>query len=139
LKEELLMLDLRAAIVSLAVAVGVTPVAAAPAQCPTLDGAGRLELLEHAPSCDRSLELFELCSYGASGDVGLSTVVIKKCEGGFLAKLGASQRRTYEREQQHCLHKYEKEEGTMYVSFSAFCAAELARSYAHRFSSVVKP
>jgi hypothetical protein len=139
LKEELLMLDLLAAIVSLAVATGAPPVAAAPAQCPTLDGAGRLELLEHAPSCDRSLELFDLCSYGTSGDVGLSTVVIKKCEGGFLAKLGASRRRTYEREQQHCLHKYEKEEGTMYVSFSAFCAAKLARSYARRFSSVVKP
>ena len=133
------MSDLLASILSLVVAVSAPAAAVAAEECPTLDGAGRLELLEHAPSCDRSLELFELCSYGASGDVGLSTVVIKKCEGGFLAKLGASQRRTYEREQQHCLHKYEKEEGTMYVSFSAFCAAELARSYAHRFSSVVKP
>ena len=133
------MSDLLAAILSLAVAVGAPVAAVAAEECPTLDGAGRLELLEHAPSCDRSLELFELCSYGASGDVGLSAVVIKKCEGGFLARLGAAQRRTYEREQQHCLHKYEKEEGTMYVSFSAFCAAELARSYAHRFSSVVKP
>jgi len=133
------MSDLLASILSLVVAVSVTSAAAAAAECPTLDGAGRLELLEHAPTCDRSLELFELCSYGASGDVGLSTVVIKKCEGDFLAKLNASQRRTYGREQQRCAHKYEKEEGTMYVSFAAFCTADLARSYAHRFAKGVKP
>jgi hypothetical protein len=133
------MLDLLASILSLAVAVGAPPVAAAPAECPTLDGAERLELLTHASTCDRSLKLFELCSYGASGDVGLSAVVIEKCEGDFLAKLRASQRLTYEREQQRCAHKYEKEEGTMYVSFAAFCAADLAKSYAHRFSKGVKP
>ncbi len=133
------MSDLLASILSLIAAVGAPAAAAAAEECPTLDGAGRLELLEHAPTCDRSLKLFKLCSYVASGDVGLSEVVIKKCEGDFLNKLSASQRRTYERGQQHCLHKYDKEEGTMYVSFSAFCAAELAKSYAHRFSKGVKP
>jgi len=131
--------DFLASILPLVVAASAPPATAAAAECPTLDGAGRLELIEQAPTCDRSSKLFELCSYGASGDVGLSAVVIKKCEGDFLSKLNASQRRTYEHEQQQCAHKYEKEEGTMYVSFAAFCAADLAKSYARRFSKGVKP
>jgi len=133
------MSDLLASILLLVVAVGAPAAAGAAEECPTPDGAGRLELLANAPTCGRSLKLLELCSYGASGDVGLSTIVIKKCEGDFLNKLSASQRRTYERGQQHCLHKYDKEEGTMYVSFATFCAADLARSYAHRFSKGLKP
>ena len=127
-------------IASLLVAANVLSAAvAAAAECPTLDGAKRLELLDRAPTCDKSMALFEVCSYGASGDVGLSAVVIKKCEGGFLAKLSAAQRRQYDRERQHCARKYQNETGTMYVSFAAFCAAELAQTYVHRYSSGVKP
>src|SRR5258708_7416856 len=128
------------AIASLLVAASVLSAAVAVAAgCPTFDGEKRLELIGRAPTCDKSMAVFEACSYGASGDVGLSAVVIKKCEVGFLAKLSALQRRQYDREQQHCVRKYEKESGTMYVSFAAFCAAELAQTYAHRYARGVKP
>jgi len=124
---------------ALSLFVAASTGAAAGAECPTLDGGKRLELLEQAPTCAKSLALFQACSYGASGDVGLSEVVIKKCEGDFLTRLSVAQRRTYDREQQRCARKYRKESGTMYRSFEAFCAANLARTYAHRFSKGGNP
>jgi hypothetical protein len=113
--------------------MATAPAAAAP-DCPTLDGTQILELLEQAPACEKSLALFQACSYGASGDVGLSEVVIRKCEGDFLTKLSTSQRQTYDRQQKRCARKYQNQSGTMYRSFEAFCSANLARDYSRRFA-----
>jgi hypothetical protein len=98
--------------------------------CP-VSGIEQIEkLLTGAPSCDRAMVLFEACSFGGSGDVGLGQVVTKKCEGIFLDKLSKSERRSYDRKVGACWHKYAKESGTMYRSFSAFCAAGVAQTYA---------
>ena len=61
-------------------AMATVPAAAAP-DCPTREGDKILDLLDQAPTCERSLALFQACSYGAGGDVELSEVVIRKCEG----------------------------------------------------------
>ena len=53
----------------------------------------------------------------------------EKCEGDFLSKLNAAQRRAYDREQKRCQRKYAHEDGTMYRSFEAFCGADLTRNY----------
>jgi hypothetical protein len=116
------------------VAMATAPTAAATRDCPTLDGDKRLELLDQAPTCEKSLALFQACSYGASGDVGLSEVVIRKCEGDFLTKLSKSQRQTYDRQQKMCARKYQNQSGTMYRSFEAFCSANLAKDYSRRFA-----
>jgi hypothetical protein len=115
-----------------------TPAIPAIAECPTPDGEKILELLDRAPTCSKALSLFEACSYGASGDVGLSEVVVKKCEGDFLTRLSASQRQTYYRKQKWCARKYQKESGTMYRSFEAFCSANLAKIYSQRFRKGVQ-
>ena len=100
--------------------------------CP-VSGFEQIEkLLSGAPSCDRAMALFEACSFGASGDVGLGQVATKKCEGIFLTKLSKSERRAYDRKVGACWAKYAKEGGTMYRSMSAFCAAEVAQAYAAR-------
>ena len=77
------------------VAIATGPSIAATKDCPTLDGDKILELMDRAPTCAESRALFEACSHGASGDVGLSEVVIRKCEGDFLTKLSKSQRQAY--------------------------------------------
>jgi hypothetical protein len=94
----------------------------------------RMALLEGAPTCEKSLALFESCSYTANGDVGLGEVVTRKCESEFLSKLGKSQRQAYARGQRHCASKYKNQSGTMYRSFEAFCSAILAKNYAKRFA-----
>ena len=38
-----------------------------------------------------------------------------------------------------CDHKYLDQSGTMYVSFRAFCRAELAAGFARRFARGSKP
>jgi hypothetical protein len=112
----------------------VAVTASAAAECPTREGDQILDLLGHAPTCEKSLALFQDCAYGASGDVGLSEVVIGKCEGDFLTRLNRSQRRAYEVEQKRCGRKYQKESGSMYRSFEAFCRANLAKALARRFA-----
>jgi hypothetical protein len=102
-------------------------------ECPTLDMQEVEGLLRQAPSCQRARVLFEICQSGSSGDVGLGAVVIGKCEGDFLKRLGQAQKRAYDRQQKKCLSKYENEQGTMYRSFEAFCGADLASKYSGRF------
>jgi hypothetical protein len=106
-------------------------------ECPTLDHQEIEELLGKAPSCQRAMALFEICQFGASGDVGLGAIVTHKCEGDFLSKLNSAQKRAYQREQQRCQRKYSNQSGTMYRSFEAFCGAGVARSYSDKFHKTV--
>jgi hypothetical protein len=116
------------------VAMTIAPATAATLDCPSRDRDNILDLLDQAPTCEQSLAQFQACSYGASGDVALSEVVIRKCEGDFLTKLSKSQRQSYDRQQKQCSLKYRNESGTMYRSFEAFCSANLAKDYARRFA-----
>jgi hypothetical protein len=120
------------------VATTIAPAAAATLDCPSRDRDNILEVLDQAPTCEQSLALFQACSYGASGDVALSEVVIRKCEGDFLTKLNKSQRQSYDQQQKRCSLKYRNESGTMYRSFEAFCSANLAKDYARRFAKAPK-
>ena len=104
-----------------------------PEQCPTREIDSIADLIDQALSCRHAVRLFEICAFGASGDVALGTAVTEKCEGGFLNKLTASQKQTYERRQKRCARKYQNKIGTMYRSFEAFCGAYVARNYSDRF------
>ena len=107
-------------------------------ECPTLDHQEIEDLLRKAPSCQRAGALFESCQFGTSGDVSLGAIVTEKCEGDFLGKLDAAQRRAYDREQKRCQRKYAHEDGTMYRSFEAFCGADVARNYSAKFLKPVR-
>src|SRR5262249_34027458 len=86
-----------------------------------------------AASCQASMEIFQACAYGASGDVPLGQAVIGKCEGDFLSRLNAKKKQAYGRELKRCWQKYRRESGTMYRSFEAVCAAAVAQAYSRRF------
>jgi hypothetical protein len=110
------------------------PKPSAPKECPMTEHS--LEAIEaaiaKAASCEQSMDVFEACAYGASGDVALGQAVIGKCEGDFLNKLNTSQKRAYEQEIKRCWRKYRREGGTMYRSFEAMCAAAVAQAYSRR-------
>ncbi|UPK35745.1 hypothetical protein IVB18_48805 [Bradyrhizobium sp. 186] len=86
-------------------------------------------VLNAAPGCDRAMKLFEACAYGASGDVQFGEVVEKKCEADFLRPLKPPQKLSYQRELRACDRKYRNKSGTMYLSATAFCRAEVAQRY----------
>jgi hypothetical protein len=89
-----------------------------------------VEAINATPGCEAAMKLFTDCAYSASGDVSLGAAVEKKCERDF--HLGATEKRAYQRKMQVCDHKYDKESGTMYRSFSAFCRAEVAQRYSRQ-------
>ena len=82
--------------------------------------------------CDKAMKLFRDCAYTASGDVLLGAAVEKKCEVDFLRGLSATQKRAYQGELKRCDEKYRNKEGTMYLSFTAFCRAEVSQRYARQ-------
>ena len=107
------------------------PVRAAPMECPAkstqMDDI--IASLKTAKGCDAAMKVFEACEYGASGDVQFGEVVEKKCEADFLDKASASKKQAYKRELGVCDRKYRNQSGTMYISFTAFCRAEVAQRY----------
>lgn len=70
--------------------------------------------------CESAMKVFRDCELTASGDVELGAAVEKKCEADF------------KREMRVCDGKYRNKSGTMYLSFTAFCRAEVARRYSQR-------
>lgn len=86
-----------------------------------------------APSCDAALKMFQKCSVGTSGDIGIGEIVTQKCEALFDGKLSAKQKAAYSQAKKVCDTKYAKETGTMYRSFEAFCRAQAAHKVASPF------
>jgi hypothetical protein len=91
-----------------------------------------VEVINASPGCERAMKVFEDCEFGASGDVQLGAAVEKKCEADFLGRLKAPQKQAYKREMGVCDRKYRNESGTMYLSFTAFCRAEVAQRYSRQ-------
>ena len=73
-----------------------------------------------------------VCEYGASADVQFGAAVKEKCEADFLSRLKPPQKRAYQREMRVCDRKYRNQSGTMYISFAAFCRAEVAQRYSRQ-------
>ena len=83
-------------------------------------------------SCESAMKVFRDCELTASGDVELGAAVEKKCEADFKPGLSAAQTQAYKREMHACDSKYRNKSGTMYLSFTAFCRAEVAQRYSQR-------
>jgi hypothetical protein len=88
-----------------------------------------VDAIDATPGCEPAMKLFKDCELSTSGDVQLGAAVERKCEGDFLGRLTASRKLAYQRELGVCDRKYRNESGTMYVSFTAFCRAEVAQRY----------
>ena len=120
----------------LAAVARAAPKPAETQECPIeeLTHEAREKVIRSAPSCDQALELFGLCSTQSTQDIPLGAIVRERCEARFLSRLTPAQRRAYEQGQKRCARKYRHEWGTMYRSFEALCGAQLAQTYARRFS-----
>ncbi|MCK1719606.1 hypothetical protein [Bradyrhizobium sp. 141] len=83
-------------------------------------------------SCESAMKVFQDCQLTASGDVQLGAAVEKKCEADFMPGINAARKQAYQREMRVCDLKYRNKSGTMYLSFAAFCRAEVAQRYSQR-------
>jgi hypothetical protein len=113
------------------------PMAAAPASAAVcLDKSMTIDEIVDAinatPSCGRAMNLFKDCELSSGGDTQLGAAVEKKCESDFLSGLKPPQKAAYRRAMGVCDRKYRNQSGTMYVSFTAFCRAEVAERYSRQ-------
>jgi hypothetical protein len=83
-------------------------------------------------SCERAMKVFQDCALTASGDVDLGAAVEKKCEADFMPGLKGAQKHAYQRQMRACDAKYRNKSGTMYLSFTAFCRAEVAQRFSQK-------
>ena len=104
--------------------------AAAP-QCPAKSSFWEdvVAALKEAKGCDAAMKVFEACQLGAGGDTTYGEVVEKRCEADFLDKANVARKHAYQRELGVCDRKYRNKSGTMYISFAAFCRAQVAQRY----------
>jgi hypothetical protein len=86
--------------------------------------------LKNAGSCRAAFAKFSACAWGSSADLAFGDVVVKVCEGEFLAKLTAAGKANYAAEAALCAYEHARQDGTMYRSAEALCRAEVASRFA---------
>ncbi len=117
-------------------AVLLLVVPAAARECPTQDlgWEAREDAVRKAATCKEALAVAESCVFGASGDTGLTEIVMEKCAADFSGKMSKAQRQAYDAGIKRCDDKYRRKDGTIYRSMDAFCRATLARDTATKFA-----
>jgi hypothetical protein len=109
------------------------------ADCPVQFGTdGYLEKVSAAikatKSCEEGAQVAEACALGASGDVATVPVAERKCGLDFWTKLSPAEKQIYNGLQAKCDAKYKNMQGTMYLSFNAFCRLQVARLYSELYT-----
>ncbi len=85
-------------------------------------------------SCQNAAELATACAMGASGDVTLASAAEHKCGLDFWNKLSAQEKKIYNHIQSKYNDKYKNKDGTMYISFNAFCRLDVAKLYSELYT-----
>jgi hypothetical protein len=120
------------AVLAIVLSVTVTPARAMVCMDKSMTLDEVVDTISSQKGCDNAMKVFRDCELTASGDVQLGEAVEKKCEADFKAGLNAAQNQAYKREMHACDIKYRNKSGTMYISFTAFCRAEVAQRYSQR-------
>ena len=117
---------------ALAAALVAFAASAAPADeaCFGSDAEALSTALQKAGSCRAAFAKFSECSWGSSADLAFGDIVVKVCEGEFLAKLTATGKANYADEAALCDYEHARQDGTMYRSMEALCRAEVAQRFA---------
>jgi hypothetical protein len=97
-----------------------------------------VETINATAGCEAAMKLATDCQLGTGGDTQLGAAVEKKCEADFLGKADAAKKQAYKRELGVCDRKYRNQSGTMYISFTAFCRAEVAQRYSQTMRKAAK-
>ena len=112
--------------------------AAAAVECPFEHGPNFLDdvlkAVSRAESCDASVELANACALGVSGDFSTAGAATARCENDFGTTLTPLERTNYLALKEKCRAKYLGHNGTMYVSFAAFCKTRVAQTYSHVYA-----
>lgn len=84
--------------------------------------------------CEQGVAVAEACELTDSGDQVIAGAARGKCENDFLSKLSSADQQTYIGLMTKCHDKYQDMQGTMYISFEAFCRLNVARLYSELYT-----
>jgi hypothetical protein len=118
--------------VAFALSLGAAPAFAAVCLDKSMTIDEIVEAINATAGCEPAMKLATDCQLGTGGDTQLGAAVEKKCEADFLGKASAAKKQAYKRELGICDRKYRNKSGTMYISFTAFCRAEVAQRYSRQ-------
>jgi hypothetical protein len=90
--------------------------------------------IQATKTCEEGAAMAESCALGASGDAYIAPIAERKCGLDFWTKLSSADRQTYNGLQTKCANKYKNMQGTMYISFNAFCHLQVARLYSELYT-----
>ena len=100
-----------------------------------MDAEKIINRIEASATCAEAAGVAESCGWGSSIDVHFAGSAIAVCEKDF-QRISRADRQAYGRLNGQCEKKYEKEEGTMYRSFAAYCRLSVAKTYSSAFGPV---
>ncbi|MFH0130549.1 lysozyme inhibitor LprI family protein [Variovorax sp. VaC1] len=95
--------------------------------------------LASTPTCKAAMAMLRQCAWGSSMDTTFGATVVSKCEQEFLGKLTPPDRRAYDRQMKLCADRYAHRDGTMYISATAICQADVATRFAAKQERVEAP
>ncbi len=91
--------------------------------------------ISSSSSCYEAKAFAESCAMGSSIDLQIGHSAEKKCANDFLRKLSKVDKDIYQKLLKKCDEKYEKMQGTMYMSASAFCRLDVAALFSNLYTS----
>ncbi len=107
--------------------VGAAP---ARAECPVTDFGPEAirQAIASADSCQTAIAISRACAYGSSFDQQTAGIAGDRCLAE-IEPLFPGDRATLNRLQRACTEKYADQQGTMFLSFAAFCRLEVIEGF----------
>jgi hypothetical protein len=100
------------------------------------DGAKIIQAVAQTGTCQASAALAEACAFGSSMDAQIVQGANKVCINDFANKMGKQTAATYDLFLKKCRTKYADKQGTMYISFAAFCELEVNKFFSDMYLPV---
>lgn len=102
--------------------------------CPS-DGEQLVKNIQSQTSCYEATKLARACAWGSSFDVQVAGSAVEVCAKDY-KKISRADQKILTYMNDKCAKKYEKMQGTMYISMAAFCQLQASEYWAEIYSPV---
>ena len=90
--------------------------------------------ISDSTSCEEAAEIARDCGYGSSLDIQIAGQATEKCNE-LTGELNTVKTVAYDTLSDGCYSKYAGKQGTMYVSFTAYCILDIAETFNKVYST----
>jgi hypothetical protein len=87
----------------------------------------RAKAVAKAKTCEDAASIAEKCAFGSSADVQIAGAAIEVCKRDFARNKDDTA--LHDKLAKRCATKYEKMQGTIYISYAVFCQLDVAKLF----------